>query len=155
MDTLTSPGPEFPTTPQAPAEPTPALPPMPAGPVCALCSAAALVHWQRRPTDDELNEIRATEEKRRIHALKMADVQHPEPAFPPLPTAADTLRAVYACGRHAITLDGAARIHSSSCTAPNEADLPGCDCTPTSPPPAPLEEDTATELPEHWLTGGA
>ncbi|MFE7930738.1 hypothetical protein ACFU6S_18745 [Streptomyces sp. NPDC057456] len=153
MDTLTSPGPEFPTTAQPPAEPTEALPPMSLGPACSLCSAAALVHWQRRPTDDELDEIRATEEKRRIIALKMADAQQPEPVFPPLPTAADTLRTVYACGRHAITLDGASRIHGSACTAPNEADLPGCDCTPVSLPTAPLE--TATELPAHWLTGGS
>ncbi|MFJ6085163.1 hypothetical protein ACIQI8_27520 [Streptomyces sp. NPDC092369] len=159
MDTLTSPDPDpiHPATaalPPAVAEP--ADPPvLPAGPACALCAGPHSVMWQRRPTDDELSEIRKTEEKRRVQALKLADMQQPAPVFPPLPTAGDVLRAVYACAAHAISLDSATLIHLSSCTAPNEADLPGCDCTPEVLPKAPLEDEVPrVRLPEHWLSAG-
>ncbi|MFJ4787572.1 hypothetical protein [Streptomyces sp. NPDC088794] len=162
MDTLTSPNPD----PIHPATATAALPPavaesadppvLPAGPACVACGEPAAVHWQRRPTDEELAEVRQTEEKRRVQALKLADMQQPAPVFPPLPTAGDVLRAVYACAAHAISLDGATLFHLSSCTAPNEADLPGCDCTPESLREAPLEEEVPRVLlPAHWLSAGA
>ena len=50
---------------------------------------------------------------------------------------------VYACGTHAITLDLAAHIHQSTCSGPNAAALPACDCTP-EPLPVPPVLDTTT-----------
>lgn len=146
--------------PTPPAE-TPAAAPalvMPSGPACTGCGDEAVVHWRRRPTDEELAELVGAEESRRADRRTLADPQQAAPTFPPLPTSADTTRTVYACARHAITLDGAARIHQATCTAPNEQHLPDCDCTPEpaaadrpepdSGPPAP------SRLPEHWITGG-
>jgi hypothetical protein len=53
-------------------------------------------------------------------------------------------------------MDAAALVHASSCTAPNEADLPGCDCTPEPlPEPEPVDEPAPTLLPEHWTTGSS
>jgi hypothetical protein len=40
---------------------------------------------------------------------------------------------VYACADHSVSLDLAAMRHQSTCTAPNAANLPGCDCTPFVP----------------------
>ncbi|MFI8535342.1 hypothetical protein ACIGMX_34495 [Streptomyces aquilus] len=113
--------------------------------------------WQRRPTDDELAEIVAAETARREQAVLEADPQLSPPVFGPLPTAADTTRIVLACAAHAITLDGASRVHASSCTAPNDADLPGCDCTPEPlPEPEPeVEQIEESRLPAHWVNGGA
>jgi hypothetical protein len=113
------------------------------------------VHWLRRPTDDELAEVVKAEQDRRNQILLLADPQLPAPVFGPLPSAEGMTRTVYACGPHAITMDAAALIHASSCTAPNDADLPGCDCTPEALPPAPAEEAPVRALPEHWVTGGA
>jgi hypothetical protein len=113
------------------------------------------VNWLRRPTDDELAEVVKAEQDRRDQIRLLADPQLPEPEFGPLPTADGMTRAVYACGPHAIAMDAAALIHASSCTAPNEADLPGCDCTPEPPPVAPTEETPGPVLPDHWVTGGA
>lgn len=131
-------------------EPTP---PEPSGPFCATCPDKAVVNWQRRPTDVELADVVAAEQSRREQLLLLADPQLPAPEFGPLPTADGMTRTVYACGSHAITMDAAARIHASTCTAPNDADLPGCDCTPEAPPQNPVEEPPASTLPEHWLTG--
>jgi hypothetical protein len=113
------------------------------------------VNWLRRPTDAELAEVVKAEQDRRDQIRLLADPQLPEPEFGPLPTAEGTTRTVYACGPHAITMDAAALVHASSCTAPNEADLPDCDCTPETLPPAPIEEAPVQALPDHWVTGGA
>jgi hypothetical protein len=115
----------------------------------------AIVHWLRRLTDDELDEVRRIESERRAEVLRLADPQLPAPAFPSLPSGEDFTRTVYACGPHAITMDAAALVHASSCTAPNDADLPGCDCTPEPAPDAPPEEEPVQALPDHWVTGGA
>jgi hypothetical protein len=129
--------------------------PPPSGPACVLCAEPALVNWLRRPTDDELAEVVKAEQDRRDQIRLLADPQLPEPEFGPLPTAEGTTRTVYACGPHAISMDAAALVHASSCTAPNDADLPGCDCTPEPPPDAPPEEEPVQALPDHWVTGGA
>ncbi|MFJ8345034.1 hypothetical protein ACIQ9J_01395 [Streptomyces sp. NPDC094153] len=114
------------------------------------------MQWQRRPTDDEIDAAITVEQSRRDYARQMADPQAPAPDFGPLPTGNDTTIAVYACGQHAISMDAAARVHASSCTAPNDADLPDCDCTPEPLPQQAAEEPTpaASELPAHWLPGG-
>ncbi|MFE2486053.1 hypothetical protein ACFXGR_22685 [Streptomyces mirabilis] len=139
-------------SPELPA-PTP-VEPRPTGPLCTACGEPALVHWLRRLTDDELDEHIRIEQERREQALLLADPQLPPPVFPPLPTGEDFTRTVYSCGPHAISMDAAALVHASTCTAPNEADLPGCDCTPEPAPAAPVEE-AAAPLPDHWVTGGA
>jgi hypothetical protein len=145
MDTLT-PKPELPQQPTAPA-----------GPPCAACGGEAVVHWRRRPTDDELAEFIAAEKARREEILLLADPQLPKPEFGPLPAAEGMTRTVYSCGTHAIGLEAASRVHLSSCTAPNDADLPGCDCTPEPLPMRPLESDdeepASSRLPTHWVTG--
>jgi len=138
-------------SPEPPA-PAPGLA-LPAVPPCAACGDTAVVSWQRRLTDDELADHIGIERERREQALLLADPQLPPPAFPPLPTGDDDTRPVYSCGPHAITMDAAALVHAASCTAPNQADLPGCDCTP-EPAPAPAEGNPGPALPDHWVTGG-
>lgn len=148
----------MPTPELAAAEPmqaAPDVPPMPSGPFCATCPEPAVVNWQRRPTDDELAEVIAVEQSRREQQILLADPQLPAPEFGPLPTADGMTRTVYACGPHAITMDAAALIHASTCTAPNEDHLPGCDCTPEPHPADPPEEAPASTLPDHWVTDGA
>jgi hypothetical protein len=129
--------------------------PAPTGPVCAGCGDKAVVNWQRRLTDAELTAHVALEQEKRDQRMLLADPQKTPPDFGPLPTAADCTRPVYACGPHAIAMDAAALVHAKGCTAPAEADLPGCDCTPE---PAPTRqaaaEPEAARLPEHWITGG-
>lgn len=147
MDALT-PSPD----PQPAPVPSPVLP---TGPACTACGAVAIVHWLRRPTYAEVDEERVREGRRRMELLRLADPQRPRPEFGPLPTGDGMTRTVYACGPHAITMDAAALIHASSCTAPNDADLPGCDCTPEPVPDAPMEEEFMAPLPDHWATGGA
>jgi hypothetical protein len=129
--------------------------PLPAGPLCVACGEPAIVHWLRRLTDAELGEVRRVENERRAEVLRLADPQLPAPVFPPLPSGEDFTRTVYACGTHAIAMDAAALVHASSCSAPNEANLPDCDCTPEALPPAPIEEAPVQALPEHWVSGGA
>lgn len=146
-----SPSPE-PATPELPPAPVTDSAVLPAGPTCAACGDTAIVNWRRRLTDQELAEHVAVEESRREQALLLADPQLPPPTFPPLPTGDDTTRTIYSCGPHAITLDAAALVHAASCTAPNEADLPDCDCTPEPHPPEP--EPAEGRLPAHWLPGG-
>ncbi|MFB7461300.1 hypothetical protein [Streptomyces sp. NPDC056188] len=154
MDTLNPP--PAPAPDPAPDTPGPAPTPAPAGPTCAACGSTAVVQWQRRPTDTELADAITAEESRRAYARQMADPQGPAPDFGPLPTGSDMTIAVYACGQHAISMDAAARVHASSCTAPNDADLPDCDCTPEPlPQPEPAGEPApAPALPAHWLPGG-
>ncbi len=129
---------------------------VPAGPVCGACSNAALVNWRRRPTEDEVGEVVAAEQTRRDHVLLLADKQLPPPVFPPLPSADDMTRTIYACGPHAIHMEAASRIHQATCTAPNEDNLPDCDCTPEPHPKgAPEAELAESRLPAHWQTGSA
>lgn len=151
---MSTPTPETTPLESVPVDP---LPVAPTGPRCAACGQEAVVSWQRRPTDDELASIVAAEVARREQALRDADPQMPEPVFGPLPTGEDTLQIVPACATHAISLDGASRVHASACTAPNDADLPGCDCTPEPlPEPEPVaEEPEVTRLPSHWVNGGS
>lgn len=136
--------------------PAPELVPLPSGPPCSACEDQAVVHWLRRPTDDELAAIAATERDRRAEVLLLADPQQPAPVFPPLPVADGMTVTVYACAEHAIGMEGAALVHASSCTAPNDADLPGCDCTPERLAPEPAEDRApARPLPAHWISGSA
>lgn len=95
---------------------------------CNACGATAVVQWQRRPTEPELADYVAAEQARQTE-LGLPPEQHR------LPTAADTVIAVFSCGTHAISVDLSTRVHASNCTAPNVADLPGCDCTPEPPTP--------------------
>jgi len=145
-------------TPQPGPTPSPAVeaaaPATPGGPVCGACGEAAVVNWRRRLTGDELAEHVRLEQERREQALLLADSQLPSPTFPPLPDGTGDTRSVYACGRHAITMDGAALIHAAGCTAPNEVGEHGCDCTPEPAPKATPEPEAALALPDHWLTGG-
>lgn len=43
-----------------------------------------------------------------------------------------TVGNVFACAEHEVSPDLAALTHLSTCTAPNAADLPNCDCQPIS-----------------------
>ncbi|MFF7881049.1 hypothetical protein ACH40F_07770 [Streptomyces sp. NPDC020794] len=141
--------------------PSPELPapapvePLPTGPRCSACAEPAVVNWRRRLTDDELAAHVRAEQDRRAQALLLADPQLPTPAFPPILDGTNDTRTVYACADHAITMDGAALIHASSCTAPNEGGMHGCDCTPEPVPDTPTEEEPVQALPDHWVTGGA
>lgn len=88
------------------------------------CSATPVVHWSRRYTTAELALI--------PEALHTDDMR----------------QLVYACGTHAITLDLAAHIHAATCSGPNSAGLPTCDCTPE---PLPVADMAAvTTLPTGW-----
>ncbi|WP_329330739.1 hypothetical protein OIU81_02865 [Streptomyces sp. NBC_01454] len=134
------------------ATPTP-VEPMSAGPACALCGEPAVVQWRRRLTDAEFQQVLDAEQARRDEATLLADPEQP-PVFGPMPQPSDYTTAVYACASHGITLDLAALIHRKTCTAPQTADLPECDCTPESPPP-PDEElvrAAAPRLPDGWHT---
>lgn len=131
-----------------------AAPPASAGPACGACGETALVNWRRRLTADELAEHVRLEQERRDQALLLADPQLPPPVFPPLPTGEDDTRTVYACGEHAITMDGAALIHEAACTAPNDTGMHGCDCTPEPAPKLVAESEPVSSLPAHWLPGG-
>ncbi|MFG3287266.1 hypothetical protein ACGF3G_00380 [Streptomyces sp. NPDC048179] len=137
----------------APPAPTPA-PVVSTGPFCAACGELAAVNWARRPTADEVTEVIKTELLRREQLLLLADPQLPAPDFGPLPTGDGMTRTVYACVDHAISLDGASLIHACTCTAPNPADLPDCDCTPEVPDPEPMDDPlVARMVPAHWTTG--
>ena len=59
--------------------------------------------------------------------------------------------AVLACATHGITLELAAHVHAPTCTAPNPAHLPACDCTPEPLPPAePFTPAPPQNLPASW-----
>jgi hypothetical protein len=122
--------------------------------VCAACGDDAVVNWQRRPTAEEVAHVIAVEVDRRTQLLLLADPQLPRPDFGPLPTGDGMTRSVFACGRHAITLEGAALVHESTCTAPNTDNLPGCDCTPETTVPEPFDGGSSVQLPAHWITPG-
>lgn len=48
-------------------------------------------------------------------------------------TSADNnLANVFACSAHQLSIDVACLTHQSTCTAPNTANLPLCDCQPTN-----------------------
>jgi hypothetical protein len=96
---------------------------------CDNCGSAALVMWNRRPTDAELSAI-------------------PEWHGGSTATGANTTVPVYACGSHAISVGLAGLIHGSACSGPLCSTLPDCDCTP-EPAPAPEPEPVVT-LPEGW-----
>lgn len=110
--------------------------------VCAApgCGESPVVQWSRRLTDAEFAAILTAEQRRRDAVLLLADPQLPAPVFGPLPVQADCVRAVHACGVHAIDLDAAAQVHGSACTAPDLAHLPACGCTPE---PIPVSAPTA------------
>jgi hypothetical protein len=126
-------------------------PPAPAtGPVCPVCGIPAVVNWTRRLTDDEMTALLAREQQMRDQILVAAPPDQP-PNFGPLPTQADSTQIVFACAEHAIAMDRAALVHQNTCTAPNPANLPTCDCTP-EPPPPPSDTPQVVKmgLPDHW-----
>ncbi len=136
--------------------PAPEQPPLSPSPTpgcsCAGCPASPLVQWQRRPTFRELSAVVAAEQSRRDEILATTDPDQPAPVFGPLPGEQDTTIAVFGCGPHAISMDLAALVHASDCTAPDPGLLPGCNCTPeTAPEPEPLHGEPLA-LPDHWLT---
>jgi hypothetical protein len=108
------------------------------------CTNPVAVQWRRRLTSDELAAIVAAEEQRRQAILLLSDPEQPAPVFGPMPTAETSTRAVHACGQHSLGLDLAAHIHASTCTAPNNGALPGCDCTPEPLPAPPAPPQTVT-----------
>lgn len=118
---------------------------------CALCGDTARVHWQRRLTPDEVAAEQAKEQARRDLVTKLADPQLSPPEFGPLPDCADWTHIVPACHAHAIHGhdNAAARIHQGTCTAPDPADLPGCNCEP-EPLPEPEPEPGPVALPPGW-----
>lgn len=130
------------------------LPPASPSPGCSYpgCTATPLAQWQRRPTETELAAVVATEQSRRDAVLAAADPQQPEPVFGPLPSEQDMTVAVFGCGPHAISMDLAALVHASTCTAPDPAVLPGCNCTPEPPPDPEPQHTDAVALPDHWQT---
>ncbi|MBX7464956.1 hypothetical protein K1Y80_02520 [Streptomyces sp. MAG02] len=122
---------------------------------CRVCDDTPVVHWRRRLTDDEFDAFVAVEQARRDLETILADPQKPAPSYGPLPTEDDNTRVVHACGQHAIGIEAAALVHAKTCTAPNPAHLPGCDCTP-EPAPAPEPVPAALQLPASWGgSGGA
>lgn len=55
--------------------------------------------------------------------------------------------AVYSCAEHAVSLDLAALLHESTCTAPGTA----CNCTPTPLATSPADEPPEpAQLPPGW-----
>jgi hypothetical protein len=124
-------------------------------PLCRLpgCPATPVTQWRRRLTENELATAVAAEQGRRDELTALADPQLPPPDFGPMPTASDYVRAVFACGKHAIDLDLAARIHQASCATAEPGQLPDCGCTPEPPPtpsPDPGSQPTTT-LPTGWV----
>lgn len=128
---------------------TPEPAPVQPGKPCALCGQRAVVHWQKRLTDEQLAEHIALEQGRRDERILLADPDLPLPVFGPLPTARDCTRLVHGCADHGISLNLAALVHAKTCTAPTLADLPGCDCTPEAAP-APDADPEPQQLPPGW-----
>ncbi|MFJ2399844.1 hypothetical protein ACIOUE_00970 [Streptomyces xanthochromogenes] len=114
------------------------------GPTCAACTAAAVVHWTRRLTDEEFAAFVALEQARRDLETALADPQKPPPTFGPLPAESDNVRTIYACIDHAISLEAAALVHEKTCTAPP------CNCTP-EPAPQPEPDPEPVQLPPGWI----
>ncbi|SHL75412.1 hypothetical protein [Streptomyces yunnanensis] len=121
----------------------------PAGPTCNACGGRAAVQWQRRLTDTEFAAHLALEQQRRDERLRLADPQQPVADFGPLPTPADCVTPVFGCATHAITADAAALVHQKTCSAPDPARLPGCNCTP-EPAPQPTPDPEPAPLPPGW-----
>ncbi|GAA3267777.1 hypothetical protein [Streptomyces lavendulae] len=121
------------------------------GPRCGLCGGPAVVQWQRRLTETEFADYLSLIQDRRDNQLLLADPDQPPPDLGPLPDPSDCTRSVYACAQHAITLDAAARVHTQTCTAPAESDLPGCNCAP-EPVAVPDPEPERPQLPASWIT---
>ncbi|MFJ6214996.1 hypothetical protein ACIQGZ_16920 [Streptomyces sp. NPDC092296] len=102
------------------------------------CGNRATFQWQRRPTDAELVPIIAMAEAWRAEMIA-TNPENP-PRLPPLPDATNITVPVYACAEHEIDMDLACHTHQATCTAPNPANLPGCDCDPEPlPPPDPQD----------------
>jgi hypothetical protein len=107
------------------------------------------VHWQRRLTDAEFADYLHAEQTRRDQIILLSDPQLPAPDLGPLPIPGDCTTPVFACVHHAIGIDAASLVHAKTCTAPEAAKLPGCDCTPepaAPPEPAPAPQ----QLPPGW-----
>jgi hypothetical protein len=121
----------------------------PAAPPCDACGGESYVHWLRRLTPDETAVERDKEEDRRAKILALADTQAPPPVFPPLPDYGTWVHAVYGCLSHAIAQDAAALVHQATCTAPDPAKLPACNCIPETAP-APDADPTPRPLPPGW-----
>jgi hypothetical protein len=138
----------------APPTPAPALMPAPA-PTChnTACQERPLVQWQRRLTPVELERELALEQHRRNERYELRDTQKPPPDFGPMPTGADFLRPVMACGQHAIDIEAAALVHAADCAGPNSPILPACGCSQEAPRPA--RAAIERKLPAHWTTGGS
>lgn len=118
-------------------------------PPCYNCGEPAVVHWLRRPTEDEVAVQVAIEEQRRAEVDAATGM--PLSDYPPLPTAADMVIAVYACAEHPIHLDLAARVHASDC-APEPHHLPDCNCSPESAPePQRMAKRETVTLPTGWV----
>ena len=114
------------------------------GPACAACGAAAVVHWQRRLTADEIAQQQAIEQERRREIALLADPDQPPPLFPPMPDYLDAATVVYSCAQHSISLDAASLTHQATCSAP-----PACDCTPEAVPDPEPDPDPVI-LPAGW-----
>lgn len=141
-------------------EPSPGPPPTPGRrtapqPTChnTACTEPPRAQWRRRLTDEELAVELAIEQGKRDARFLLRNVQKPPPAFGPMPTGADFVRAVLACGPHAIGLDSAALVHEASCAGPNSANLPECGCTPE--PAAPQTKPAEPVYPAHWAAAMA
>jgi hypothetical protein len=63
--------------------------------------------------------------------------------------------AVYACGPHAITMAAAANVHQASCTAPDPATVPACNCVPIVQPQDPDPTGPTTTLPTGWVVSAS
>jgi hypothetical protein len=124
-------------------------------PTChnTACTERPIAQWRRRLTEQELAVELAIEQGKRDARFLLRDVQKPAPVFGPMPTGTDFVRAVLACGPHAIGLDSAALVHEASCAGPNSATLPACGCTPE--PAAPQTTPAEPVYPAHWASAMA
>lgn len=119
------------------------------------CTADVIVQWRRRLTDDEFGALLSAEQGRREMTRLLADPQMPAPVFGPLPTADDTVTAVFACASHAIHIDEAARIHAAACQTPDPAALSACGCPPEPDPASAPAGPAAVTLPTGWVIAAA
>lgn len=109
------------------------------------CGLPAVVQWQRRPTAAETAAIQAAAEAR-LAAAVAAGLPAPKES---LPTAAESVVAVYACADHSLSPDDAALIHQSTCTGPGRDGR--CNCVPEAPvPDSPTPDEPGPRLPPGW-----
>jgi hypothetical protein len=113
------------------------------------CGNAAVAQWRRRPTPGEMATHTDEQEGIRAWALHDADPDLPPPVLAPMPTVADTTRAVFGCADHAIDVELASRVHAAECAAPHPDHLPVCDCEP-EPHPEPAAEPQMVTLQTGW-----